>query len=68
MAWAKVELRQLFCDDCGAPGPTALSRVDAALEAVVTGWAYTGSPLRGSSVWQCPKCKSALANGEEATR
>ena len=31
----------------------------AALEAVVTGWAYTGSPLRGSSTWRCPKCKAA---------
>ena len=60
MAWTKLELRHLICDGCGAPGPTAPSRADAAIEAVATGWAYTGSALYWDSDWRCPACKAAL--------
>jgi hypothetical protein len=58
MAWTTFALRQLICDGCGEPGPTAPSRIDAALEAVAVGWGYKGTPLRRDSDWRCPDCKA----------
>jgi hypothetical protein len=61
MAWQRVQMRQLHCDDCGGCGPIALTRLDAAREAVAIGWEFAGASPDRAQAWRCPDCVAAAA-------
>lgn len=58
MPLAEVTLRQVVCDNCGAPGPAAPEAARAAAEALALDWSCA------FEAWFCPDCDELLAFGQ----